>query len=835
MSAALPPVAPEPERVLLVPRVVAGSLFVALTVLTAAVAAWPIYRSWWFVLLVGVATIVAVAIAAFAWWRRWAIWRVLLVVTVAFFVLGIPLAVPSRLGGPADLVQGLGDVAAGAVLAWKDMLTVDLPVGSYRNLLVPALVIFLVGTCAALLLSWRRDRWAYVAAPVGLSMIAFGLFFGRTTVSASLVIGQITLRAPVETAIAIVGLLTCLLWLAWRSRDERVRALQRAAVSSGVRISRRPSRTDRRRGALGAGMIALAVAIAAIVVPYAARGADREVLRSGVGPEIDLSAEVSPLSAYRGMFTDERAGEILFTVVANGTPPERVRVATLDSYDGEIFRAGGSDAIEQSRFVRVPSSLDAGAGEQVDVQITVDTLDGIWMPSVGRLSSATFTGPRAASLRDDFYYSATAQAGVQTAAGGLRSGDAFRLTGVEPAQEDLASLTAPGGIPDDVTLPENLRAWVAAHATGTDGAALAELVALLRSRGYLSHSLSEGEEAPVWAESLGGYEFQPSASGHSLARIDRMFERLLDREADPRAQSSDNYVAAIGDDEQFAVATALIARTLGFPARVVVGVRLSADDPGLRTCEGGVCRAQDLAAWTEVRGTDGSWVPIDVTPQYSQSPSLDRTEQRDPENATEVRPDAIEEVVPPAPLQDDPQPNDEQDADAGLDLAWLWPILRIAGIALALLALAFGPFLIIIGAKAGRRRSRRRQPAPAARVAGGWDEYVDAAVDAGREAPPSATRSELAAAFATAAGDVLAAGADRAVFSRDAVSAEEARAFWRTVDEERRALRRASDPWRRFAAAVSLRSFVRHLGPSGQRKRLSERGKRRPARTARTA
>src|SRR3546814_9538657 len=76
--------------------------------------------------------------------------------------------------------------------------------------------------------------------------------------------------------------------------------------------------------------------------------------------------------------------------------------------------------------------------------------------------------------------------------------------------------------------------------------------------------------------SLAGYSFQPSAAGHSLARIDTMFSRLLERESDPRAAASDNYVAAVGDDEQFAVATALIARELGFPARVVVGARLSA-------------------------------------------------------------------------------------------------------------------------------------------------------------------------------------------------------------------------------------------------------------------
>ncbi|MGL1797778.1 hypothetical protein ACSTIM_23335, partial [Vibrio parahaemolyticus] len=97
-----------------------------------------------------------------------------------------------------------------------------------------------------------------------------------------------------------------------------------------------------------------------------------------------------------------------------------------------------------------------------------------------------------------------------------------------------------------------------------------------RERGYLSHGLAPatGAAAPAWTTDLPGYQLQPSASGHSLARIDTMFQRLLEREDDPRAQTTNNYVAAVGDDEQFAVAAALIAHQLGYPARVVVGTRL---------------------------------------------------------------------------------------------------------------------------------------------------------------------------------------------------------------------------------------------------------------------
>ena len=53
------------------PHITAGSLYVGVSVLLAAVAAWPIYRSEAFLVLVGVATLLAIGIAVLVTWRRW--------------------------------------------------------------------------------------------------------------------------------------------------------------------------------------------------------------------------------------------------------------------------------------------------------------------------------------------------------------------------------------------------------------------------------------------------------------------------------------------------------------------------------------------------------------------------------------------------------------------------------------------------------------------------------------------------------------------------------------------------------------------------------------------
>ncbi len=824
-------------RAIVRPRIVAGALFGAVIVAVAAVATWPIYASSGYLVLVVVATVVAVAIAIVARVRRWGGWTVAAALAGAYLVLGVPLAVPSRLGSPLEFLRGFGELAFGTVVAWKDLVTVDLPVGTYRNLLVPALIVFLVGTCLLLLLSWRDDGRSVYAAAVAVAMVSFGLFFGRTSVSEPLAIGPLTLYAPVETALGVGGLLASLLWLSWRTQDARRHALQRAAVSSGVRIASRSSLSDRRRSALGAGMIAVSVVAAVAIVPFAARGADREVLRSALGPEIDMSTAVSPLSAYRSLFADARADEVLFTLDASGALPERIRIATLTQYDGEVFRTGAPGAVDEGRFLRIPSALDPGEGTPFEVALTIEGLSGPWMPTAGRISRVDFAGPRATALSGGFYYSAATEAGIQTAGGGLEDGDAYRLIGVEPVSPSLEEIAAPGAASTDVVPPQSLRTWVEQHVSGTDGVALAGLVALLRERGYLSHGLESGATAlPAWAESLGAYSPQPSASGHSLGRIEALFDRLIERESDPRAAASGNYVAGIGDDEQFAVATALIARELGFPSRVVVGARITSGDDDAVTCRDRVCRAQDISAWAEVLSASGAWVPIDTTPQHAQAPSLEVTEQRDPQNVTEVRPAAPEEILPPDPVQQDAIAPELAEDGVGLDLAWLGPTLRIAASVLLILLLAAGPVVALLITKALRRRARREASTPAERIVGGWDEYADAAADAGRDFPRSATRSELAEAFATPDGAALALEADRAAFAgaHAGLSDEDADVFWSRVDAQRRTLTRERGFWGGVLTAVSLRSIVRPLAPAPSARALfTERGRRQVPRPAR--
>ncbi|MBU4465496.1 MAG: transglutaminase-like domain-containing protein [Actinobacteria bacterium] len=819
------------------PNVIAGTLYTVTVALVATIAAWPIYQNAGYVILVVCAVLVALAIAAASRAGAWPSWLVVVVTTAAVLVLGMGLAVPTDWSDPAGVLLGLRDVALGAVTGWKDLITVALPVGGYRNLLVPALVVFLVGTLVTALLSWRDSRGGAFAAVSALGMLFFGLAFGRPETSASIAVGPVVVPAPVEMLVGALSLVLTLFWLAWRAYEQRRASLRRAADSSGVRVSRRRTGSDVRRSVLAGSMVLVAIVIAAIAAPAVAAGQDRAVLRSAVGPDLAIRAAVSPLSQYRSNFTDERFATVLFRVEAtDGTLPDRIRIATLSDYDGATYRVAAADSGGSAEFLRVPSRLPGVDGPTSTVHVEIEGLGGIWMPTFGALQRVSFGGPDAASLADGFYYSADLHAGVITTGGGLRNADAYTLTASVDPQRSIDQLSPPGAAPQG-DVPDSVKTWITQQNAGTGGAGLATLLERLRERGYLSHALTVPEGGADWMASLGaGYTFQPSASGHSLARIDTMFRALLQREADAAGEGpAAPLVAAIGDDEQFAVAASLIAQQLGFPTRVVIGARLSGADDGVAPCVDGVCTAGNVTAWVEVLSQDGTWVAADVTPQHEVGVDTAVVRQRDPQNATDVRPKSAQEVVPPDPVQQDAE-NTPDPSGTPLDLTALWMGLRIAAFVVLALVLVLGPLGAVVVAKALRRRARRAAPTPSDRIVGGWDEYVDSAVDHGLRPPRSDTRSELAETYGTPQGATLAVAADRAVFASDAVAPDDAEEFWRIVEEERATLRSSLSLWRRALAAVSLSSFTRGLAPGVTRdrasitRRIERRGRRRGAR-----
>ncbi|GAA1697918.1 hypothetical protein GCM10009808_14200 [Microbacterium sediminicola] len=775
--------------------------FALLVAAVGAGALWPIYRDDWFWLTAASASAASLIVAALSRARRWRLGATSLAYLVAYFLLALPLAAPDALTDLAQLPDAALGVLTAPVTGVKNLLTLDLPVGTYQQTLGPALLLFLLvpGPSATLAASAGR-RWV-VAGPIALVPAAGGILLGPATTSPGWRIGPIEVTPAALLGLSAIAIIV--LWYLWRAAAVRRLALRRGAGAASARAARARAA----RLAIGTAILLVAVITAGILTPVLVVAHARTVPRTGIDPVLRIEQELSPLSTLRENYRADTYDRVLFRVSTTGG--DRVRMATLSFSDGVSARIAAVDSTAPASFARVPSALPAVGGTQLQAEISLEDWDQLWVPLVGDLEAISFTGPSRGALTDGFFYSAALATGVELS-DTFGPGTVYSLRGSAVAEADPATATAPNAGPSlpEAVIPESLLTWIGLQDVPATGAGLIELIDRLRERGYLSHALTEAD-AEAWLDSLDGGAFSPSRAGHSTDRIDDLFAALVDRQLEEGGKPEANLVAGVGDDEQFAVAAALIADQLGFPARIVVGARLSSPDPTLPVCEDGACRGGDVGAWIEVQDVTGIWIPIDTTPQHTIAPDSSTEALSDPQNATDVDGETADTVLPPEADPADTDTRDQTSPPDEFDAAGLWLIVQIGAASALVLLVVISPLLAILALKAHRRRRRRTRPQPAARVAGGWDEWVDAAADHGAEVPSNLTRSSFAAAIGHPAGATLAAAADRASFAPSPPTDGEAARFWDLVDEERGQWRAGLTRRQRLAAALSLRSLRR--------------------------
>ncbi|MFN4002597.1 MAG: transglutaminase domain-containing protein, partial [Microcella sp.] len=217
---------------------VSATVFTVIAWAIIAVVLWPIYRDPAFIVLAVISIAVAVALALVAARAQWPAWGTVLAAVSAFIVLGVPLAVPSRtVYGVLPEPAGLLDLVAGVALGWRQLVTIDLPVGAYQALLVPAFVLLLVGPLLTLTLAVRTVR-GELAAIVPLAVFPLAVALGPQQP-----------LLPISTAIALAT--TLLLWMAVWRRHRRSAAVGAAGAADSRWLGAR---------ALAAGVALLLVA-----------------------------------------------------------------------------------------------------------------------------------------------------------------------------------------------------------------------------------------------------------------------------------------------------------------------------------------------------------------------------------------------------------------------------------------------------------------------------------------------------------------------------------------------------------------------------------------------
>lgn len=801
-------------------RLIWDVAYVVVCAAVAGVVAWPIYQTPRVILVAAVATAVGVALVLLGRRFDWRFWRVGLLALAAYVVLVVPLAIPSGLTAPDRFVRALRDGIFGIVLGWKQLLTLDLPLGDYQAVLVPLLVVVLFGTVLALSIVLRAGRWAGAAVPIVLGMSVFGIAFGSSDTGAPLAVGGFVLPAPREVLLGIVLVIVSLAWLIGRTRFARIEALAIAQASTaGVRQGSQSFWRSARRRILAAILIVVALVGGLAIAPVAAALQPRQALRNTIDPFIVLRDQPSPLAAYRGWFSGDAYGSELFTVDGDTSAFDRIRIATLDSYDGQVFEVGG-----ETRFSRLPRT--AGSGEGTPLTITIgEGFSGPWVPvPTGLVAAPSFEGGRADVLTDGFYVGESDATAIDTAltpakSYGLSAGDRYVVYAQPVDTGDALSAARGGDSLIEVDAYPALADWVEAQEVPRTGDGLVELVARLTDRGYLSHSLTDGTSASGWISDLSkraAYSFQPSYAGHSTARVEELFTELNDQQVRAGDEADDELlVAAIGDDEQFATAAALLGRYFGFDSRVVLGVRLDGAGTGtsIAPCDGGVCTGSNVTAWAEVLTPTGQWVPLDSSPQFSVAPTTIAVGEQLPENPTVPDQTSTEVVTPPAAQRDD---SDGADAPPVALPGWLETLLPILGkVGMGGLGVLFLllPAAVLFFAKSLRRRARRDAPVPEVSIVGAWDELVDTYVDNGVELERNQTRAAIANQINRPAALALAATVDRAVFAENPPGRDASDYAWTLVDDERAVLTRASTRMERIRAGLNPASFLRYLDP----------------------
>ncbi|GAB3285866.1 transglutaminase TgpA family protein [Kineosporia babensis] len=633
---------------------------------------------------------------------------------------------PDREQPVTRLVMGLLTVLAAAVAWWRVYPPMSLPVPALSGVLLGAAAVVLANRATASLPSLRglaQLVTGLVAALLAGLITAMTVSIPRATSPAEAVRGVIeavtgglsrilttTLPAPPAADLLPQFAVLCALAAAATAAIARTRGglalaapglcLLLTALICGVGGAGDPLVVTL-PFVLAAGFLVLArprllpVLVTVLVVALGSAAglfvADlaREPMdaRHLTAPPLKAEQPTAPMDELAGWL--RHSGDTAFEAQVDAAwreNPRPWRIATLDSYDG-IRWSSSTPAVPVGYDLPAPEETRPPLA-QSQVSVTPGDLEGVYVPVTGQLGHLA------------------------------RPGMTYDLRG--------QTLVDPEGLngtyEQTVTLGETDRAALAATAAGyaasgdpsrsLEGCTDNQIVRLAQTAvaGADGRPLSQARALEEWFSSSSGLRLDPEAMpGHSCGRVLELFGT---------EQNAGN-----GTPDQFATAYALMARSLGLPARVAVGF-----DAGRPDSSGKVTVSFGSAtAWPEIWFQGQGWVPFSATPDRSGNTTpLEQPEQQ--ENNPVQRPD------PPKDEPADDSPPQEGTLDqAGDETAKTTDftpyIIGLAGF-LGLLVL-----VPVAGALVNALRRRRRQ---AGGALGAWAELLDRLADHGH---PSAGRT----------------------------------------------------------------------------------------------
>ncbi|MDO5066797.1 MAG: DUF3488 and transglutaminase-like domain-containing protein [Propionibacteriaceae bacterium] len=718
----------------------------------------PVFSGWggYVPALVGVTTGVLLAVVAATLHFGPALWAG--GVLLCYLLLGGPIAAPETVS--AGFLPTLATVRRLIVLTWEswsEILTVAIPAADIPG---PAAAPLLLGLVSATVFVGVLLRTRLVVAPLLVPVIwlGAGIAFGIRNTPTAWWLGA---------ALGVGFLLWTTTHRLSRRRDVNARFLVRRARGLSGTVWQ----------AFTAGVVILVAASVALGVNIASSVVDRQVLRDHVTPPLNLSDYPSPLTKFR-YYEVNLEDEVLFTV---DSPPQggRLRLAVMDDWDGVVFNVSQ----DSRRYLRVGREMPwQPQGELVETTITAEGYSDVWVPSFGEPARVEFTGPQSETVGRSLHLNQDTAQLLTTA--GIASGNGVEMVSTNQAPlsaEARSSLAgrgigpvAPGRFPlIPEVLSETGRRWVETAATPYEQLSIIE--EKLRTEGRFSDGRNNDSRA-----------------GHTAERLAFMF-------------NSDQYV---GDDEQYAVAMALMASQLGIPVRVVLGFY---PEEALAPGQSWQVRGAHAHVWVEANIDGAGWVSFDPTPPRDQLPNPDNTVPK-----PQPKPRVESPPLPPERYEDEQVQTEEEKVDLKEpeeEAGDLGPLLLAIGIGLGSLLLLMSPLLLIVAWKLRRRRRRRARGSVADQIAGAWGEVVDRARDLGFVAVRGSTRRETAEELQRDYPDLgiepLATRVDAEVFGAEEPDQQVRDETWREADVLRHSLLMTRPWYARAGAFFSLKSLRR--------------------------
>lgn len=585
-----------------------------------------------------------------------------------------------------------------------------------------------------------------------------------------------TIAIPSDIDIAgFVLLATALLFLL------RIDTRARAATASSARAD-----SPRVRGvsATALGVAAVAVIVAVVATPLLPQPG----LRFATGGSGGIGTTINPNLELGNDLRQPREVEVLSVRTTAPTAPY-LRAVTLSRFDGAVWQPDSSDTVPVAAEGAVFDPVTVAEGvtvEDYDTTVTVDQLDSPWLPVPYPASTVTgLTGDwlgmpqnrtivtRAGSTREQVY---EVQADVP-----------------RPTLEQIRSsaVGGPGLDPSLTSLPNDVPAVIGDTAREVTAGAQSPYDQLLALQTWFrSSEFRYSLDAPV-------------ESGFDGAGVDAVADFL-----EVRAGYCVHYASAF----------AVMARSLGIPARIVIGYL-----PGTASTaaqQGGTeytVSSSQLHAWPEVSFEGIGWVPFEPTnslgvpTNFASGSGSGGSGTTDTPEQNAASPDAQPSTAPSQAGRPDLGEQDGPGVSAGQrsSTTWVAPTL----IALALALLVFVPSVVRV-----LRRRRRLTAAGAGDPVAAWralqEEAMDLGIPASGAESPRAFAARLTSDHGVDADDVglLRAAVERVSYAEDAVDPASGPGLVSAVERIRVRLRASASPRRRLVASLFPRSLVVRSG-----------------------